>query len=93
MASDLRVIVCGLYIASELERIGDYAVGIARVVLLIGDEPPLKPLIDIPRMAEKATDMLRRSLDAAVHRDAEAAKKIAAEDDEVDALYDQVYRE
>jgi len=93
MAGDLRVIVAGIIITQELERIGDYAVGIARVVLMIGDEPPLKPLIDIPRMAEKAVDMLNRSMDAAVHRDVEAAKKIAAEDDEVDNLYDQVFRE
>jgi phosphate transport system protein len=93
MASDLRVILAGVIMTQELERIGDYAVGNARVVLMIGDEPPLKPLIDIPRMAEKATDMLRRSLDAAISRDVKAAKEIAAEDDEVDALYDQVFRE
>ena len=93
MAGDLRIIVTGLYIISELERIGDYGLGIARIVLLIGDEPPLKPLIDLPRMAQKVRDMLRRSLDAFISHDAEAAKKISAEDDEVDNLYDQVYRE
>lgn len=93
MARDLRIIVTGLYMISELERIGDYGVGIARVVLMIGDEPPLKPLVDLPRMAEKARDMLRRSLDAFINRDIEAARKIAAEDDEVDNLYDQVFRE
>ena len=93
MAGDLRIIICGLYIISELERIGDYAEGTARIVIMIGDEPPLKPLIDIPRMAQKATDMLRRSLDAAIKRDVDAARQIAAEDDEVDALYDQVFRE
>ena len=93
VASDLRVILAAVIMTQELERIGDYAVGIARVVLMIGDEPPLKPLIDIPRMAEKAVDMLNRSMNAAVHRDVEAAKKIAAEDDEVDNLYDQVFRE
>ncbi len=93
MASDLRIIIAILNITTEIERIGDYAVGIARIVVMIGDEPPLKPLIDIPRMAEQTVDMLRRSLDAFINRDAEAAKKIASEDDLVDNLYDQVFRE
>jgi phosphate transport system protein len=93
MASDLRIIIGILNITTEIERIGDYAVGIARIVIIIGDEPPLKPLIDIPRMADQTVDMLRRSLDAFINRDAEAAKKIATEDDLVDNLYDQVFRE
>jgi phosphate transport system protein len=93
MASDLRIIIAILNITTEIERIGDYAVGISKIVIMIGDEPPLKPLIDIPRMAEKTVDMLRRSLDAFIKRDAEAARKIAAEDDTVDHLYDQVFRE
>jgi phosphate transport system protein len=93
MASDLRIIIAVHNITTEIERIGDYAVGIARIVIMIGDEPPLKPLIDIPRMAEQSVAMLRRSLDAFISRDAEAAKKIAAEDDLVDHLYDQVFRE
>jgi phosphate transport system protein len=93
MASDLRIIVAILNITTEIERIGDYAVGIARIVIMIGDQPPLKPLIDIPRMADQTVDMLRRSLDAFINRDAEAAKRIAAEDDLVDGLYDQVFRE
>jgi phosphate transport system protein len=93
MASDLRIIVAILNITTEIERIGDYAMGIARIVIMIGDEPPLKPLIDIPRMAEQTVDMLRRGLDALINRNAEAAKKIAAEDDLVDDLYDQVFRE
>jgi len=93
MAGDLRVIVAVLNIIVELERIGDYAEGIAKITLMIGDEPPLKPLIDIPRMAEKGRDMLRQSLSAFTGRDVEAAKRICAEDDEVDNLYDQVYRE
>ena len=93
MAGDLRNIICILNIITELERIGDYAEGIARIVLLVGDESPLKPLIDIPRMAEKTTDMLHRSLDALVSHDAEAARRIAVEDNEVDELYDQVFRE
>ena len=93
MASDLRIIIAILNITTEIERIGDYAVGIARVVIMIGDEPPLKPLVDIPRMAEQTVDMLRRSLDALMDRDVEAAKKITAEDNLVDHLYDQVFRE
>ena len=93
MASDLRIIICVLNIITELERIGDYAEGIAKIVVMIGDEPPLKPLIDLPRMAEKTEEMLGRSLDAFVNRDAEAARQITAEDDEVDNLYNQVFRE
>ena len=93
MASDLRIIISVLNVISELERIGDYAEGTARVALLIGNEPPLKPLVDLPRMAQKTADMLRRSMDAFIHHDIEAAKQIAAEDDEIDNLYDQVFRE
>jgi phosphate transport system protein len=93
LASDLRIIVAVLSIITELERIGDYAAGIGKIVLLIGNEPPLKPLIDIPRMAEQTVSMLQRSLDAFVKRDAEAAKKIIAEDDIVDQLYDQIFNE
>ena len=93
MASDLRTIIAILSITTEIERIGDYAVGIARIVILVGDEPPLKPLVDIPRMAGQVVDMLQRSLNAFLNRDAEAARKIAAEDDLVDQLYDQVFRE
>jgi len=93
MAGDLRIILAVLNIVSEVERIGDYAEGIAKIAIMIGDEPPLKPLIDIPRMAEQTVDMLRRSLDAFVNRDAETARKISAEDDTIDQLYDQVFRE
>jgi len=93
MAGDLRTIISVLSIISEIERIGDHAEGIAKIVLMIGDEPPLKPLIDVPRMAEKTVDMLHRSLDTFVKRDAATARKIVAEDDEVDNLYDQVFRE
>jgi len=93
MASDLRIIVAVLNIVTELERIGDHAEGIARIAIMIGDEPPLKPLIDIPRMAEQVVYMLHRSLDALVNRDAEAARRIVAEDDIIDQLYDQVFRE
>jgi len=93
MASDLRIIVAVLNIVTELERIGDHAEGIARIAIMIGDEPPLKPLIDIPRMAEQVVYMLHRSLDALVNRDAEAARRMVAEDDIIDQLYDQVFRE
>ncbi len=93
MAGDLRIIIAILHITIEIERIADYAEGIAKIVLMIGDEPPLKPLIDIPRMGDQTVSMLQRSLDAFINRDAAAAKKIAAEDDFVDNLYDQVFRE
>ena len=93
MASDLRIIIAVLNIISEVERIADHAEGIAKIVVMIGDEPPLKPLIDIPRMAEQTTDMLHRSLDSFIQHDVDAAKKIATEDDSVDDLYDQVFRE
>jgi phosphate transport system protein len=93
VASDLRIIMAVLYIIVDLERIADHAGGIAKIAILIGDEPPLKPLIDIPRMAQKTIDMLHRSLDAFVKHDADAARQISAEDDEIDSLYDQVFRE
>jgi phosphate transport system protein len=82
-----------LHIAVELERMGDYAEGIGKISLMMGDQPPLKPLIDIPRMADKATSMLQQSLDALVNRDADAALEVCRDDDEVDNLYDQVYRD
>ena len=93
LARDLRILVTVLHVAVELERIGDYAEGIAKISLMMGDDPPLKPLIDIPRMADKAVDMLRRSLEAFVNRDIVAATTVCNDDDEVDSLYDQVYRE
>ncbi len=93
VARDLRDIVAVLNIIVDLERMGDHAEGIARICIMIGDQPPIKPLIDIPRMAEKAQLMLHRSLDALVERDAELAVQICQDDDEVDALYDQVYKE
>ena len=93
LAGDLRQLIAFLHIAVELGRMGDYAEGIGKISLMMGDEPPLKPLVDIPRMAEKASDMLRRSLDALVKRDADAALQVWQDDDEVDTLYDQIYRE
>ena len=93
MATDLRTIIGVINIISEVERIGDHAEGNAKIVIMIGDEPPLKPLIDIPRMADKTVDMLHRSLDTFVKHDDVEARRIAGEDDEVDNLYDQVFRE
>ena len=93
VGSELRIIASILNIIWELERIADHAEGIARVTIMIGDEPPLKPLVDIPRMMEKVNHMLRRSLEAFINRDADTARKISTEDDEVDNLYDQVFRE
>jgi len=93
IANELRIIIAVLNIITEVERIGDYAEGIAKITIMIGDEPPVKPLIDIPLMAEQAVDMLRRSLDAFINQDADAARKICIEDDIVDNLYDQIYLE
>ena len=93
MAHDLRLLASSMEIIGELERMGDYAKGIANINIRMGDEPLLKPLIDVPRMAQKDVDMLHRALTAFVEEDVEAAEAIPIEDDEVDALYNQVYRE
>ena len=93
MAHDLRLLASCMEIISELERMGDYAKGIANINIRMGDTSLLKPLIDIPRMAQKGVDMLHRALTAFINEDVEAARKIPVEDDEVDALYNQVYRE
>jgi len=93
MAHDLRLLASSMEIIGELERMGDYAKGIANINIRMGDEPLLKPLIDVPRMAQKDVDMLHRALTAFVEEDIESSKKIPLEDDEVDALYNQVYRE
>ena len=93
VAKDLRAIIALLHIAVELERMGDYAEGIGKISLAIGNEQTLKPLIDIPRMAERATAMLRDSIDALLNRDTAKAQMVVDADDEVDDLYDQVYRE
>lgn len=93
MATDLRMLASILEVTSEIERMGDYAKGIARVVQLHGNKPLVKPLIDIPRMAELTTSMLHRAIGAFVTGDIETAKKIPSEDDMIDHLYNQVYRE
>ncbi|HEX6061611.1 MAG TPA: phosphate signaling complex protein PhoU [Candidatus Limnocylindria bacterium] len=93
IASDLRFVIAVLMVTSELERMGDYCVGIAKITKLHGDRPLLKPLIDIPRMAEAVRGMLRGSVDALITKNAFLAEAIAAQDDEIDRLYDQIYRE
>jgi len=93
MAHDLRLLASCMEIISELERMGDYAKGIANINVRMGEEKLLKPLIDIPRMAQIGTSMLHRSLTAFINEDVETAKAIPVEDDEVDALYNQIYRE
>ncbi|MFP5212195.1 MAG: phosphate signaling complex protein PhoU [Acidobacteriota bacterium] len=93
VAVDLRSLAAVLEIATELERIGDYGKGIARIVLKIGDKPLVKPLLDIPRMAVKASDMLHRALEAFMAGDATSARALSGEDEEMDGLYNQIYRE
>mgnify|MGYP003877389929 CR=1 FL=1 len=89
-ASDLRVIASVLYIITDLERMADHAEGTAKITVRMGDEPPIKPLIDLPLMAEHCRKMLRGALDAFINRDPAAAKAVADMDDEVDRLYDIV---
>ncbi|MAT08082.1 MAG: phosphate signaling complex protein PhoU [Dehalococcoidia bacterium] len=93
LAGDLRTIVTFMLVSSELERMGDYAEGIAKIGLRIGEEALLKPLIDIPRIGDLASNMLRLSLETLVSRDVEGAKQVILMDDDVDALYNQIYRE
>lgn len=92
-AEDLRTVTMVMKINNDLERIGDHAVNIAERAIYLADKPSIKPLIDIPRMAEKAVEMLRESLDAFVNKNAELAVEIRKKDDEVDSLEDQVFRE
>ena len=92
MASDLRLITAAMKINADLERIGDQAVNIAEQAVRVLAHPPLKPIIDLPRMAEIAERMTRESLDAFVRKDAKLARAILARDDEVDQLKDQVFR-
>ena len=93
MAKDLRTLAAILEIASELERIADYAKGIANIAIMIGSDALSKPLVDLPRMAAKANEMLHRALAAFLSQDVEAARAIPKEDNEVDSLYEQIYRE
>ncbi len=93
VATDLREIIAVLNIITELERMGDYAEGIARIAIMLGGEPLIRPLIFTPRMAEKVISMLKRSMQAFVNRDAKTASAICNEDDEVDKLYDEAYHD
>lgn len=93
MAHDLRLLASTMEIISELERMGDYAKGISNINIRMGDTPLLKPLIDVPRMANKGADMLHRALSAFVNEDVQTARALPVEDDEIDALYNQIYRE
>ena len=93
MAHDLRLLASILEVAGELERMGDYAKGIATINIRMGDQPLLKPLVDIPRMAQIGTEMLHHALTAFIDENAEAARLIPQEDDQVDELYTQIYHE
>lgn len=93
LAGDLRTIVSVLHITVDLERMGDHAEGIAKIALMLADEPPLKPYVDIPRMADVARGMLMDSLEAFKHRDTQLAREVCNRDDEVDELYDKLYHE
>ncbi|MBN1264789.1 MAG: phosphate signaling complex protein PhoU [Anaerolineales bacterium] len=92
-ATDLRAVVAAMSIVVDIERMGDHAAGIAKTVLRMGDAPLLKPLVDIPRMAELARSMLRESLVAFINRDVVKAREIASKDDSMDRLYKAVFDE
>lgn len=93
MARDLRLLAAVLEISTELERMGDYAKGISRINLMMGHEPAVKPLIEIPMMCDKVVDMLRRALDAFVNEDLTTARAIPLEDDQLDDWYNSINRE
>jgi len=92
-ASDLRAIIAAMFIATELERMGDYASGIAELAVRLANLPLLKPLIDVPRMAETDQEMIQDSLKAYLEQDPDLAMTTAKRDAEIDKLYDQIYRE
>ncbi|HWP90988.1 MAG TPA: phosphate signaling complex protein PhoU [Thermodesulfobacteriota bacterium] len=92
-AEDLRTVTMIMKINNDLERIGDHAVNISEKAIYLADKPPVKPLIDIPKMAEKAMEMLRESLDSFVNKNEELAVQVCKKDDEVDLLETQVIRE
>ena len=93
IAIDLRTLMSVIHISVELERMGDYAEGIGKIGVMMGNDPPVKPLVDIPKMAAKSSDMLKRSLDALVKRDPALARQVCEDDDEVDNLYDHIYKD
>ena len=92
-ARDLRAVMAAFSMAADLERMADHAEGIATIVVRMGDEPLLKPLIDVPRMADTCHDMVREALDAYVRGDEAKARAVAERDDIIDGLYQQVFRE
>ena len=93
IAIDLRTLMSVIHISVELERMGDYAEGIGKIGIMMGNDPPVKPLVDIPKMAAKSSDMLKRSLDALVRRDSALARQVCEDADEVANLYDQIYKD
>ena len=93
MARDLRLLTAILEVTTELERMGDYAKGIARITVRLGQDILLEPISEIPPMAEVCVDLLHRALHAFVDKDAEAARTIPKEDDKVDSYYNRIYRE
>lgn len=93
MAKDLRTVAAAIHIVTDLERMADHAAGIAKIAVDLADQPPLKPLIDIPRMSAIAREMLDESITAYIEDDEQAARAVVTRDDEVDALYNQIYRE
>jgi phosphate transport system protein len=93
MARDLRMIAAVIHIVTDLERMADHAAGIAKIALQTAEQAPLKPLVDIPRMSEIARMMLHDAITAFIDGDQAAARSIVARDDEVDSLYEQIYRE
>lgn len=92
-AGDLRAIIAAIHIVTELERMGDYAAGIAELAIRLADQPHLKPLIDLPRMAEIDREMIHDGLEAYLKHDPDLAFETAKRDAEIDGLYDQIYRE
>ncbi len=92
-AGDLRAVIAAMNIVVDMERMADHASGIAKTVIRMGDEPLLKPLIDLPKMADLAREMLSDSLEAFIKRDAPAAKAIAPRDEEMDLLYKAIFNE
>jgi phosphate transport system protein len=93
MARDLRFLAAILEVITELERIGDYAKGISRINILLGEEPIDAPFHDFELMAHRSISMLHRALSAFINKDPEAASRIPPEDDEIDALYNHIYHE
>ena len=93
IAIDLRTLMSVIHISVELDRMGDYAEGIGKIGIMMGNDPPVKPLVDIPKMADKASGMLKRSLDSLVRRDPILARQVCDDDDEVDNLYDKIYND